>query len=202
MTRANQQWIVFVVIIVIFYVVMRIWSAQQPVVVTPVTEPAPVVHVTPVTNIAQPIDVLGEIGKRTKTDECVAKDGLPDKACTPGAVFTTATKEQICVSGYSATVRNVPGSLKDDVYAEYGIMMHVTGEYEVDHHVSLELGGSNDIANLWPEPAEPRPGFHEKDKVENWLHKQVCTGAMMLSDAQKMIANDWLVAYQKMLATP
>lgn len=29
---------------------------------------------------------------------------------------------------------------------------------EIDHIVSLELGGSNDIANLYPERASPAPG--------------------------------------------
>jgi hypothetical protein len=74
----------------------------------------------------------------------------------------------------------------------YGITYHTTGEYEVDHFIPLELGSSNDITNLWPEPAEPTPGFHDKDKVENSLHNQVCRGSMTLQDAQKEIASDWL----------
>ncbi len=89
------------------------------------------------------------------------------------------------------------GSEKDQVYAEYGIASHTAGEYEVDHLVSLELGGSNDIANLWPEPASPRPGFHEKDKVENYLHDQVCAGKISLADAQYQIATNWLSVYNQ-----
>jgi hypothetical protein len=69
---------------------------------------------------------------------------------------------------------------------------HTPGEYEVDHLVSLELGGSNDLSNLWPEAAEPKPGFHEKDKVENYLHDQVCSGALSLEEAQTTIATNWL----------
>jgi hypothetical protein len=38
----------------------------------------------------------------------------------------------------------------------------------------LEPGRSNSIRNLWPEAALPEPGFHEKDKIENDLHRQVC----------------------------
>jgi hypothetical protein len=83
------------------------------------------------------------------------------------------------------------------VYAEYGIVERTTGEYEVDHLVPLEAGGSNDIANLWPEAAEPRPGFHEKDQVENHLHDQVCAGRMNLLDAQRAIATDWLQVYRR-----
>jgi len=47
----------------------------------------------------------------------------------------------------------------------------------------LELGGSNSIGNLFPEAADPRPGFHEKDKLENRLHALVCSGKMKLRTA-------------------
>ena len=135
-------------------------------------------------------------GQQTKTSGCVSVNALPDPACTPGAIIPDATSDQICQSGYSSTVRNVPEETKNDVYREYGITSHAPGQYEVDHFISLELGGSNDIANLWPEPAEPRPGFHEKDKVENYLHSQVCNGKMSLQDAQHKIATNWLTVYQ------
>jgi len=137
-------------------------------------------------------------GVQTKTSGCQAHNGLPDSACTPGAIISTATKSAICKPGYARSVRNVPESEKNQVYAEYGITHHTTGQYEVDHHVSLELGGSNDIANLWPEAASPKPGFHEKDKVENYLHDQVCSGAISLKQAQIEIATNWLAVYDRM----
>ena len=135
------------------------------------------------------------IGQRTKAESCVVNGGLPDSACTPGAVITTATKEQICVPGYSKTVRNVPSTEKAQVYAEYGIASHSSGQYEVDHLVSLELGGSNDISNLWPEAANPTPGFHQKDGEENTLHSKVCNGSISLQQAQQEIAQNWLSVY-------
>src|SRR5437764_11329676 len=85
-------------------------------------------------------------GVQTKTSGCLAHGGLPDSACTPGAIFTNATTQQICAYGYSKSVRNVPYSEKDQAYAEYGIQYHSPGQYEVDHLIPLELGGSNDIA--------------------------------------------------------
>ncbi len=152
----------------------------------PTTEtPAPPTGTSPSTG------GTGTIGHQTKTSGCVSNDGLPDSACTPGAIFPDATKDKICVPGYSSSVRNVPSAEKDQVYAEYGVASHEPGQYEVDHLISLELGGSNDIANLWPEPASPTPGFHEKDKVENYLHDQVCSGAMSLQQAQVAIATNW-----------
>jgi hypothetical protein len=147
---------------------------------------------------AQPAAGPAQLGSQTKTSGCQAVNDLPDSGCTPGAVFPDATAEQICQSGYASSVRNVPDSEKDQVYAEYGIASHTEGQYEVDHLISLELGGSNDISNLWPESAEPRPGFHEKDKVENYLHDQVCSGQMSLAQAQQQIASDWVSVYNQL----
>ena len=62
---------------------------------------------------------------------------------------------------------------------------------ELDHLVPLELGGSNDATNLWPEyPPTPNP----KDKVENALNAAVCEGRVSLTAAQDAIAADWLTA--------
>lgn len=139
-----------------------------------------------------------KFGVRTKTSGCRANNGLQDPACTPGDILADATVSLICKPGYTKTVRNVPTSVKDEVYASYGIASHIAGEYEVDHLVSLELGGSNDISNLWPELASPTPGFHQKDEVENYLHAQVCSGAMSLKDAQIQIAVNWLDIYRRL----
>jgi hypothetical protein len=138
------------------------------------------------------------IGERTKTSGCRSNGPLPDSGCTPGAIINTATREQICQSGYAKNVRNVPNQVKDEAYAEYGVQSRSPGEYEVDHLISLELGGSNAIANLWPEPANPRPGFHEKDQVENYLHDQICSNAITLDQAQNEIASDWINVYNRM----
>lgn len=132
----------------------------------------------------------------TKASGCAASGALPDPACTPGDVFPDVTRVQVCMPGYSSRVRNVPASEKDQVYAEYGIVTSASGQYEVDHLVSLELGGSNDISNLWPEAADPKPGFHEKDQVENYLHDQVCHGTLTLAQAQEEIATNWLAVYE------
>ena len=87
-------------------------------------------------------------------------------------------------------------SLKKRVYREYGVPYPPPfGSYEADHFIPLTLGGNNDIANLFPEAAEPRPGFREKDLVENYLHEQVCLGNMSLSFAQKVISANWLDIY-------
>lgn len=129
---------------------------------------------------------------------CQINGAYPDANCTKGAIFSAVTTDQVCTPGYTKTVRHVPQSLKDEVYTDYGVTSHSSGQYEIDHFIPLELGGSNDISNLWPEPADPRPGFHEKDQVENYLHDQVCSGTMSLSDAQHAIASDWVAVYNQM----
>ena len=103
-------------------------------------------------------------------------------------MFASATVSQICTPGYSSSVRDVPDSVKQQVYAAYGIYSHTAGSYEVDHLVSLELGGDNSVANLWPEVS---PGFHEKDGIENELHADICSGRVALAAAQRQIARDW-----------
>lgn len=141
-------------------------------------------------------DAALSIGARSRSDGCAVRGPLPDPACTPGAVFLDTTVRDICTSGYTQTVRNVPVPLKRTVYAEYGLSYpQPSGAYEVDHLVPLELGGSNDIANLFPEAADPFPGFREKDLVENYLHGEVCAGSIGLPAAQKQIANDWVAVY-------
>jgi hypothetical protein len=138
------------------------------------------------------------LGPRTKTSGCRVSQTLQDRACTPGAIIKGVTREQICTPEYSKEVRDVSEEEKEDVFREYGVKYHKPGQYEVDHLVSLELGGSNGIANLWPEAAKPYPGYHEKDRVENYLHREVCDGNISLEEAQRLIANDWLSVYERM----
>jgi hypothetical protein len=72
-----------------------------------------------------------------------------------------------------------------------------TGDYEEDHLISLELGGSPSAeANLWPEPYATAEGARVKDRVENTLHTLVCNHAITLATAQRAIASNWWTAYQ------
>jgi hypothetical protein len=120
----------------------------------------------------------------------------PDRALTPGATFPVSAAD-ICVSGYARSVRNVPVATKRAVYAEYGIRSHEAGAFEVDHLISLELGGSNSIKNLWPESFRTAPwNAYVKDALENRLHNEVCAGQLSLDSAQKEIATDWIAAYK------
>jgi hypothetical protein len=132
--------------------------------------------------------------KMTKSTGCKVNGALPDPACTPGAVMGISTTE-VCTTSTKGR-RAVTTEMKAQVYASYGLQRQPEGTYEVDHFIPLELGGSNDLANLWPEAANPKPGFKEKDCVETYLHNQVCKlNTMSLADAQRAISTNWLDVY-------
>ncbi len=124
---------------------------------------------------------------------------VPDPKLSPGDVLTSDPKI-VCVSGYTKTVRNVPQALKEQVYREYGITSRQSGEYEIDHLISLELGGSNSIRNLFPQSFKTMPlNAHVKDSLENRLHDLACSGKITLAEAQQAIASNWTAAYVKYL---
>src|SRR5258708_26513618 len=78
----------------------------------------PAITSTPASTFASPAPLPSAnqiLGARVKTAGCQAQGPLPDKACTPGAVMAGVTKEQICTSGYSSSVRNVTSATKDQV---------------------------------------------------------------------------------------
>src|SRR5271165_3556365 len=121
----------------------------------------------------------------------------PNPTLTPGAVLTTDVST-ICVPGYAASVRDVSTATKKQVYAEYGVSYpQALGAYEVDHFIPLEIGGSNDIKNLWLEPATPTPGFHQKDQFENFEHGQVCNGKISVAEAQSRMLSDWYFYWEE-----
>lgn len=140
---------------------------------------------------------------------------LPDDSVTPGAVALTDTNK-VCSTKWGVDERAVSAAMKKQVYALYGtvpgqgvckLTSHkakngttVTKGCEVDHRVSREVGGADDIKNLWPQPylTPGQPGAYAKDKLENWLHKQVCiTQTMSLEQAQQTLMGDWYEAYEK-----
>ncbi|WP_245790608.1 hypothetical protein [Streptomyces monashensis] len=81
---------------------------------------------------------------------------------------------------------------------EYGYSDTSLSDYEEDHFVPLELGGSpTSEQNLWPEPRYGTgTGYTsaDKDTVENKLKSAVCAGEVNLSDAQNAIMTDWTTA--------
>lgn len=136
---------------------------------------------------------------RGKTSGCTSLGGLPDGDCTPGAIDSAVTQDNvqqtICVPGYTSTVRpptSYTTPLKRQLMDAYGYGGLPLANYELDHLISLELGGApRDPANLWPLTRSGPAGAIQKDAIENFLHRQVCDGALSLADAQQQVAMDW-----------
>lgn len=137
--------------------------------------------------------------KPTATPVSISRS-KPKKRVTPGAVLSV-TLQELCTPGYSDGVRHVTSAMKRKVFQRYGIVNPKKGQYEIDHLISLELGGSNAITNLWPQPYNATWGAHQKDQLENELHDLVCSGQMDLATAQQTIANDWIAAYKSVFHT-
>jgi hypothetical protein len=130
---------------------------------------------------------------------CQSVNGLPDPICTPGVADPRVSQGNIattiCVSGYTTTVR--PSSaytdaLKASQITAYGYPDTKLADYEEDHLIPLELGGSpSDPRNLWPEARTGPYPATEKDGIENSLHNKVCSGLLTLIAAQVAIARNW-----------
>lgn len=123
----------------------------------------------------------------------------PDKVLTPGVVKTT-DKATVCRIGYTRDARLVTEAMKREVAQRYHLTVPRSqwGKIvEFDHEISLELGGANDIENLWPEPYAGQWGARKKDVIETRLHRLVCAGKLTLPEAQQCIRDDWIKCFQK-----
>ena len=108
-------------------------------------------------------------------------------------------RSTICKAGWTDPHLRPPESQTEwfkryRAFPAYGLTWY--RESELDHLVPLELGGSNDATNLWPELG--KPSGNPKDKVENALNAAVCSGRVSLGAAQKAIASDWMTAEKRL----
>ena len=135
-------------------------------------------------------------------------DPLPDPACTPGAVDSTITdgnvNSTLCRKGGYLAVVLPPDALVEPVkrklLAAYGIPDAQSGDFELDHLVSLNAGGASDTRDLWPEPntfRQFKPGNgrqNDKDVIETYLFHAVCDGTVPLSAVRAAMDADWTTA--------
>jgi hypothetical protein len=135
---------------------------------------------------------------------------LPDPHRTPGAINPAVTQANIdstiFLRGWTRTVRPPEAyteELKRRQIREYGYTDHHLSDFEEDHLIPLEIGGSPDNPrNLWPEPhvAPGGLGSRRKDYLENLLRRLVCERRVPLAEAQQAIARNWIAAYRKYAA--
>jgi hypothetical protein len=149
------------------------------------------------------VDDPGQVtGTTYAVATCHYRDGgnLPDPRCTPGSIDPVVTQQDIYSTicghvGYTSTIRPPEWQTEhfkyDVAYEAYGLAQDEKSE--LDHYVPLELGGSNDTDNLWPEVG----GYpNAKDAVAGVLNRAVCDGWVPLGAAQQAIAKNWMTAEQ------
>lgn len=111
-------------------------------------------------------------------------------------VFQTNISQTICVKNWSSTVRP-PTSYTTPIKNALCKAQNCgdTKNYELDHFISIEIGGSpTDPKNL---VLQAYPEAHQKDVVENHLHKLICDGSITLMKAQQEIY-DWKQVYSQL----
>ncbi len=128
------------------------------------------------------------------TPHCTSAAGLPDPACTPGALRAVASAD-LCKPIDPEQARPpllFTYDMKKQQLTEYGYTDKNLADYEVDVLIPLSLGGdATNAQNLWP---MARTGFFnsfQKAQVEDWLHREVCSGKMPLGEAQHGVATNW-----------
>ena len=114
-------------------------------------------------------------------NSCRFKGQAKDRRCTPGvlnpAVTQSTIKQTVCRTGWTSTIRpptSYTDPLKRQELRAYGDGGKSPSGFELDHLISLELGGApSDPRNLWP---ESHKNSFNKDGLENSLRAKVCSG--------------------------
>jgi hypothetical protein len=127
---------------------------------------------------------------------------LPNRALTPG-MTRPVNVEEVCAAGDDDLDPKVPYSRQQAVFSEYGISIdHSAKDFQVDYLISPQLGGTDDVRNLWPQSyKETTWNAEAKDALERHLYRLVCDKKINLADAQREIATNWITAYQKYFRT-
>lgn len=100
----------------------------------------------------------------------------------------SATAAQVCTPGYGRAHRHVTYVLRDRIYDRDGLPRGARRRYVIDHRIPLEIGGNNDPSNLF---AQTRSEASRKDRLENRLHSEVCSGRATLTAARSEILDQW-----------
>jgi hypothetical protein len=121
----------------------------------------------------------------------------PNKDLTPGKARTMKPDE---ACGHAKENRQVPNALRDRILTEYKLPPGTHPDYQIDHLIPLCLGGSNDPANLWPQPYRRKEEIwnaEAKDRLDRRICDMVCSGEIEIGAAQEALAIDWIAAYEK-----
>lgn len=211
-------WIIAIIAVVLAALVLISGCASTTAALPPVPSRAPVSSqaatspsatspASPASGVLKAIRDPGQV-TGTLTGPChmtgTYPDQLPDPHCTPGSIDPVVNQanihQTVCVKGWEAAVGLRPPEAQtqdfkyNHAYPAYGVPDGT--KTELDHFIPLELGGSNDATNLWPEPETSIP--NKKDGIEDAAREAVCDGQMTLAVAQKAIAENWVSLGQQL----
>jgi hypothetical protein len=129
---------------------------------------------------------------------------LPDLHLTPGNALPVKAPE-ICRPGYAPSALHALSPAqwhqrRAQVFAAYGIQVQDRDAYVINHLIPLEVGGSNELANLWPLAKAGSWNAARKAKLTRRLHKLVCSGRLSLQEAQRETVVDWVSAYRSLVS--
>ena len=144
-----------------------------------------------VVKIMKPLIYILILAASGYAQQCRSVNGLPGRNCSPG-VARTQDVQIICHGGSTSQFR--PDrfkslKLKGIVMKEYGVTDWKA--YTLDHLISIEIGGDGfDTRNMF---MQTKAAARKKDLVENFLHREICSGRMTPAAAQTAIASNWKV---------
>lgn len=138
-----------------------------------------------------------------------AGGNMPDPTLTPGAVASTNLAE-VCASdgkpgsAYSRAHRSMNEQQRQADFERYGVPWSDRHDYEDDHLVPLCLGGADRLENRWPQPRHGSWNSYEKDQLEGYTCRAVCSGQLGLGEAQRWFLTpaDWRDAYRRIFGDP
>jgi hypothetical protein len=134
----------------------------------------------------------------------------PDLSKTPG-VARDLSRAALCSTKWGLDDRHVSEGMKAAVAAAYGLpperttrdkrgrVHHAWPSVEFDHSIPREAGGADDVRNLYP---QEWVYAHQKDRLENKIHRMICAGEIEITAAQHAIATDWRGLYQQIFGEP
>ncbi|QNI36659.1 anti-sigma factor family protein [Edaphobacter albus] len=128
---------------------------------------------------------------------------LPNRGLTPGMTRPVELAAVCSANDDNDFDPELPQETQKAVFREYGISMeHSAKDFQVDYLISPQLGGTDDVRNLWPQSyKETTWNAHAKDALERHLSRMVCERKITLAQAQREIASNWIAAYQKYFHT-
>jgi hypothetical protein len=138
-----------------------------------------------------------------------AGDNMPDPTLTPGVVASTDLAE-ICASdgkpgsAYSRAHRSMNEQQRRADFERYRVPWADRHDYEDDHLLPLCLGGADMLANRWPQPRWGSWNSYEKDRLQSYACRMVCSGQLDLGSAQRwfLAPADWRDAYRRIFGDP